>query len=266
MSIPRRILQTHRSPDILRELRQGWIDRRPGYEYRFFDDAGCLSFMREHRSDLLDVYESLPLAVQRADLFRYVAIHVLGGLYTDVDTECLAPLHAYVDLASDALVVCPEMTPDEFPAGAEHYMQFFVPPVQWLQWTFCAPPGHPALARMIERIVFTARRLSPGTLARLSRHMRFTLEFTGPMGFTHVVNEFLEGSRAGRVETLPRATWGLLREEQTDPRLRAQARVLHRFDSSWVPGREHHSAAARAVAPVAPESAARAPIRFSFRL
>jgi hypothetical protein len=264
MPIPRRILQTHRSPDILLDLRQGWIDHHPGYEYRFFDDAGCLAFMREHRPELVPVYEALPLAVQRADLFRYAAIHELGGLYTDVDTECLAPLHAYVDLASDALVVCPEMTPDEFPAGAEHYMQFFVPPVQWLQWTFCAPPGHPALARMIERIAFTTRRLSPATLARLSRHMRFTLEFTGPMGFTHVVNEFLEGSREGRVETLPRATWGLLREEQADPLRRAQARALHRFDSSWVPGREHRSAAAQAMA--APKPATHAPIRFSFRL
>ena len=110
MSIPRRIIQTHRSPDIGREWRESWIAHNPGYEYMFFTNDECRDFVAQHRPGLLPIYDKLPNFVQRVDLFRYLVVHELGGFYADVDTVCCAPLDSYVDLERDHLVGGMEMT------------------------------------------------------------------------------------------------------------------------------------------------------------
>lgn len=237
MSIPRRILQTQRDPAIQQALRQGWRDQHPDYEYLFFDDAQCRDLMVTHAPDFVATYDALPLPVQKADLFRYAAVHALGGLYVDVDTICRAPLHSYVDLDTDALVVCPEMLPADWPQGWAGYVQRFCVPHQIGQWAFCAPAGHPALALLLERIRFFVSRLGPSELLAASQHAFFTLELTGPRVFTHVMNEFLSGSREGAVTLLPRRTWGAWSwEHQVDP-LPDDIKLTHLFSSAWWPGK-----------------------------
>lgn len=237
MPIPRRILQTHRDDRLMRELRETWRDHHPDYDHRFFDDAACRDFVAARRPDVLASYDALPLPVQKADLFRYVAVHELGGLYTDVDTECRAPLHDYLDLSRDALVVCAEMRPSDWPAGVLQYAQLFCWPRQLGQWTFAAPAGHPALARMIERICWRVGQLTAAELAAASAFAPFTLELTGPRLFTQVVDEFLCASRVGEVIELDRLAWGAQPAEQADPRLAGLIRVRHRFAASWKPAR-----------------------------
>jgi mannosyltransferase OCH1-like enzyme len=236
MPIPRRIIQTHRDPAIQQELRQGWRERHPGYEYLFFDDADCRRFIGQQLPALLPTYDKLPLPVQKADLFRYAAVYTLGGVYADVDTECMAALHDYVDLSQDQFVVGIEMTPADFREGLQRYVQQYCSPHQILQWTFCAPPRHPALGALIERINFLVTGQSAQTLAHCSHEPRFTLELTGPILFTQVVNEFLSDRQTqGRVTVLPRLVWGSWLDEHRRPELASQIRVRHLFQGSWKP-------------------------------
>ncbi|MCJ0763295.1 glycosyltransferase family 32 protein [Variovorax terrae] len=237
MSIPRRIIQTHRNEDLGRAHRQSWIDQHPDYDYQFFDDARCHQFMAEHAPELLPTYDKLPLPVQKSDLFRYAAIHELGGIYTDVDTICCAPLHSYLDLDTDQLIAGMEMTPAHCAPGIQHYTTYYCSPFQVLQWTFAASPRHPALALVLQRIRFYVSQMSEAQLRDWSQALRFTLELTGPAVFTQVLNEFLTGTREGRVAVLPRMVWGAYPGEQTRPENVAQVKVRHLFDGSWRPDR-----------------------------
>ncbi|MGA0572608.1 glycosyltransferase family 32 protein [Variovorax sp. VNK109] len=238
MAVPRRIIQTQRDPSIQQELRQTWVAQHPGYEYLFFDDAQCHDLIATRLPHFLKTYDALPLPVQKADFFRYAAIHELGGLYVDVDTICRAPLHSYVDLSADAMVICPEMVPTEWPEGFGSYVRRFCIPQQFAQWAFCAPPGHPALALLLERIAYYVSRFSPQDLAGISQMDFFTLELTGPRVFTHVMNEFLSGSREGRIAELPRRTWGAWPWEHQAQTLPDDIKLTHLFSSAWWPSKQ----------------------------
>ncbi|MBP7565509.1 MAG: hypothetical protein KA795_05835 [Burkholderiaceae bacterium] len=245
MPIPRRIIQTQRDPAIQQDLRDGWMASHPDYEYLFFDDAACRDLVASAMPGLVAVYDALPLPVQRADLFRYVAVHELGGLYVDVDTVCRAPLHDYVDLSQEAMVVCPEMVPTDWPQGFAGYLQRFCIPHQLAQWAFCAPPGHPALAMLVDRIRYFVSRFSRTELQAASQHAFFTLELTGPRVFTHVMNEYLSGSRTGAMTMLPRRAWAAWPWEHQVSPLPGDIRLTHLFSSAWWPSKQAASARPR---------------------
>ena len=235
MPIPRRIIQTHRDATMEPYLRQSWIDHHPDYEYRFFDDADCRALIADRMPELLGTYDVLPLAVQKADLFRYIALHEMGGLYADVDTVCLAPLHSYVDLASEHLHVCPEMQPSRWPGGAEDYALHFCNPRQFLQWTLCSPPGHPLLADVIERIARLVAQYAPSELVLASENMRTTLQLTGPHLFSNMIEVYLhkEGA-AARLTLLPHLAWGAYPWEQCHPMFGPAIKVCHLFHGTWL--------------------------------
>ncbi|RZJ11374.1 MAG: hypothetical protein EOO54_21040 [Haliea sp.] len=233
MPIPRRIVQTHRSDRLHSQWRRTWVQHHPGFEHLFFDDAQCRAFIAEHSPDMLDTYDRLPLPVQKADLFRYAVIHELGGTYADVDTICCAPLDSYLDMTREHLVAGLEMAPGQFSGEPAQYVRQYCAPYQLLQWTFSAPPRHPALAVLLDRIRYLVGSMTPELLATYSRNSRFTLELTGPMLFTQVLNEFLSGTRPGSVTVLPRLAWGGWPAETARPELAAQVKVRHLFEGSW---------------------------------
>ena len=233
MSIPRRIIQTHRSPDIGREWRESWIAHNPGYEYMFFTNDECRDFVAQHRPGLLPIYDKLPNFVQRVDLFRYLVVHELGGFYADVDTVCCAPLDSYVDLERDHLVGGMEMTLAHYRHGTATYMENYTTPYQVLNWMFGAPKGHLALALLMQRIEFYVAQMSPQQLKDWSLTDRFTLELTGPMLWTHILNEFLAGTRQGEVTILSRLTWGSLPHEQNVAENLDLIKVRHLFEGEW---------------------------------
>ncbi len=93
--IPRIIHQTWKSRDLPADFQvyqQSWINHHPDWQYRFYDDNNCRSFVKESYPDLLDIYDNYPKQIQRIDMFRYLIIHTYGGLYADMDMECHKPL------------------------------------------------------------------------------------------------------------------------------------------------------------------------------
>lgn len=234
MAIPRRIVQTHRSSEIGAHHRETWRSHHPDFEYLFFDDDGCRAFIRRHLPALSPTYDRLPLPVQKADLFRYAVIHQLGGVYADVDTACRAPLHSYVDLERDHLVIGVEMTPDEHPGGIESYGRSYCFPVQYLQWTFAAPAGHPALGRVLQRIAAFVHDTPDRALRAWSdASPKFTLEMTGPIMFTQAIRELLAQPRVPAVTILHRHVWGAIPPEFRSAEILRSVKVAHLFAGSW---------------------------------
>ena len=78
----------------------------PEYEIQYFSDADCLSFIRTNFDpDVATAFESLKAGAFRADLFRYCALYVLGGVYSDITQQFNVPISTLVDRDYDRLVL-----------------------------------------------------------------------------------------------------------------------------------------------------------------
>src|SRR5277367_5502962 len=73
-------------------LRSRMIAQNPRWDHRFYTDADCRDLIRRAFPGLLATYDAYPTAIQRTDLFRVAAVCLFGGVYLDLDMDCLAPL------------------------------------------------------------------------------------------------------------------------------------------------------------------------------
>jgi hypothetical protein len=177
-AIPHHVWQTHTSQahmDANPVLRAGQASWRslPGYSYTFHDNAARDALVREHVPRLYPLYEGLPLEVMKADVWRYVAVYVHGGVYADADTTCVREPRALVDHPS-LLVTSPER-------GGTGY---------FCQWVFAASPRSPVLLRVIEEM---GRRLAAAgrlTGASFAAQPHIIHGLTGPAMFTDAVRGF----------------------------------------------------------------------------
>ena len=99
--IPKRIFQTWKSKTALPEnfayWRSTFIDKNPGYHFDLWDDADNRAFIAGHFKWFLPVYDNYPAEIYRADIIRYFYLYVFGGLYADLDTQCVKALDNVLD-------------------------------------------------------------------------------------------------------------------------------------------------------------------------
>ncbi|MDD3038885.1 glycosyltransferase family 32 protein [Bacteroides sp.] len=92
LKIPRIIHQTWKNEDILSpfdQLSQTWKEFLPDWEYILWTDEMNREFVCEHFPEFTEKYDAYPCNIQRADAIRYLLLKVYGGLYVDMDFECL---------------------------------------------------------------------------------------------------------------------------------------------------------------------------------
>ena len=92
MSIPRILHQMWRDealPERWQRFRETWLHFHPTWEHRLWTDASLREFVAAHYPDFLPVYEAYPLGIMRSDAGRYLLLQHFGGVYADLDTECL---------------------------------------------------------------------------------------------------------------------------------------------------------------------------------
>jgi inositol phosphorylceramide mannosyltransferase catalytic subunit len=95
MAIPKILHQTWKTYDVPEEwwdCVNSWKRHHPDWEYRLWTDVEGMAFVARHYPDFLAIYQGYPYAIQRADAIRYLVLHQLGGVYADIDYECLQPL------------------------------------------------------------------------------------------------------------------------------------------------------------------------------
>lgn len=98
--IPRTIHQTWRSHEVPPEWQaysSSWSTFNPGWARTLWTDDDCRSLVADVRPSLLALFDAYPLGIQRADAFRYVLLAAHGGLYVDLDFECLRPIGPLLD-------------------------------------------------------------------------------------------------------------------------------------------------------------------------
>lgn len=98
--IPKIIHQTWKTktiPHEFQEFQQTWIDAHPDWEYRLWTDADLEKFVHDNYNYLYPLYRSYRWPVQRVDVARYLIMEKIGGLYVDLDFECIRPFDPFME-------------------------------------------------------------------------------------------------------------------------------------------------------------------------
>lgn len=170
--IPKIVWQTYKDPydsltPYMYSAIETWKKLNPEYEYRYMDDKQAGEFvLQEFGQDWYDLFINLPVGVMRGDVWRYMIIYKYGGVYADLDTECLKPISSWM-LEDKSFIVCPENE------------------IHFCQWTFAAEAGHPILKKVLDLI---KERISNPKY----HEQHFVHSHTGPAVWTDGISISLE--------------------------------------------------------------------------
>jgi alpha 1,6-mannosyltransferase len=172
--IPKKIWQTYRTeyselPDYAKEAAETWINKNPEWEYNYLSDSDVLDFVKDNFGNKwLSIFNSCPVGVMKADIWRIMTLYVNGGIYTDLDTICHVPIDTWIKNIPNKRVIL----------NAEHEIHI-------QQWTFLSEDSHPLFSYMLENIeeAFHDPDYS---------NPHFVHAMTGPGIFTRSVLEFLD--------------------------------------------------------------------------
>lgn len=164
MAIPRILHQTWKTfevPEEWRDCVNSWKRLHPDWEYRLWTDDESEAFVARHYPDFLETFRNYPYNIQRADAIRYLVLHQLGGVYADLDYECLQPLDPLLSGHSAIIGLEPENHAASF--KVDHRL---------CNALMASEPGHPFMAAVI-------RHLQNATLGTVADYD--ILATTGPL-------------------------------------------------------------------------------------
>jgi hypothetical protein len=170
--IPKIIHQTWRDHNIPEPLEwpESWKRKNTEWDYKLWTDDDLSTLVRDHYPELEALYDSYPNPVQKADLGRYLILHHCGGIYADLDTECLSPLDA---IKGDTRVVLSEEPIEHHSHAHALGMTKFL-----FNGVMASPQGHPFWLHLIR------------VLLRCEHATAYVLESTGPLALTGAYNSF----------------------------------------------------------------------------
>ena len=94
--IPRLLHQTWKSKSDIPQNYAFWcssfLECNPGLERRLYDDRDNRVLLAESFPGLLPLYDAFPREIFRADFIRPVYLFQFGGVYADMDYQCLQSL------------------------------------------------------------------------------------------------------------------------------------------------------------------------------
>ena len=133
----------------------------------------CDKFMKNEMVELFgneiyEAYSKLPMAVMKADLWRYCIIYKYGGIYADADTICKCNPNMFT-VYNTKLVCTPE--------NEHSYL---------CQWCFAAPANSPILKSVIELSIERILEMPEIKGEHIIHHL------TGPALFSDGVENYLK--------------------------------------------------------------------------
>lgn len=173
MTIPKNIFQTHKSaqylktkPNILNAI-STWFKYSNEFNYFFYDDIKCDEFIKNNFDDkIYKAYSKLPIAVMKADLWRYCVVYKYGGIYADTDTIC--KVNPNIFLTDSLLTIVAE--------NEAHLCQ----------WVFSAPLNSPILKSIID---LSVDRILDMDIIKGEHIVHY---LTGPGVFTDGIEKYLK--------------------------------------------------------------------------
>ena len=106
--IPKKIFQTWKTrklPPRMYSAVQKIIKLNPDYDYYLFDDEDCKQYLQKHYGlEYLEAFDELIPGAFKADFWRYAVILKEGGVYIDIDFDCIKPLREVIH-EDDSLIL-----------------------------------------------------------------------------------------------------------------------------------------------------------------
>lgn len=189
--------------DELRGTEASWTGLHPLFVHEVIpddDQRRLIQYLYGSVPDVFEAYDSMPLPVMKADFFRYLVLLARGGIYSDIDTMALKPVHLWLpeglDRSTVGFMVGIEADPDR-PDWHEWYSRR----VQFCQWTIVSKPGHPILRDMVAYITETTLRMKKEGILKVGKMDKTIMEFTGPGAWTDAVFRYFNNPDYFKVQS-----------------------------------------------------------------
>jgi mannosyltransferase OCH1-like enzyme len=131
MQIPRIVHQLWKDGNVpvrWRDAVASVMRYHKGWEHRLWTDALIDDYVRTKHPRFYPVFAGMNRHIMRVDVFRYVLMHDIGGLYCDLDYEFVRPY----DYGEASVVL-----------SLEYDVAFGDPVDQVANYLFASTPGHP---------------------------------------------------------------------------------------------------------------------------
>ena len=206
-----------------RAFQQSWRTHNPAWEVMFWTDARARTFVATEYRWFLETYDAYPAPVMRADALRYFLLAHYGGVYADMDYECLRPLDEI--LRGRELILVRE--PDEHARIAEVRESG----LGWLlsNALMASVPGHAFWQHVVERLKDARGNGTP-------------LSATGPIFLTREWESFGGGGPAHVLDaellcpmTQTESRMGRWRDPAFREAVARRAWAVHHWSNTWVP-------------------------------
>jgi mannosyltransferase OCH1-like enzyme len=190
IKIPRTIIQTSTTAMVnfkLYSACMSLVDQNPDFEYIFMDNQDIDDFVVAHyHPPVVELFRSVIPGAYKADLFRYMYLHIYGGFYFDCKIIAKAPILSVITAQDGDLIVCKDR-----PYGALYNAVIF------------ARQGHPDLARALQESLSRLNELrASGTIDETNRLLcKYGIYgITGPALLWQVLSpQILEGTLLPRL-------------------------------------------------------------------
>ena len=183
MPIPKQIHQTFFKRTGLHpkieENMASLVANNPGWTYNFYTDDDCVDFIKQHYGqEMLDTYFKInpSYGAARSDLFRYLLIYAVGGVYLDIKSSVSVPLGKLTANTQYVLSHWADPLPGLFGKDGPDYGEF-------QQWHVIAAPKHPFLEAVIDKVV---KNIHDPANDKLHGKLG-VINLTGPIPYTRAI-------------------------------------------------------------------------------
>ena len=91
------VWSTEYVPQSMVDWIQSWPRRHPDWRYVFWTREHILTLIRITIPDFKTVYETQKTNLHKSDLTKFLILYKYGGLYADLEMECLRPVDEVID-------------------------------------------------------------------------------------------------------------------------------------------------------------------------
>lgn len=218
-SIPRLIHQTWRSHEIPEKWRawsESWLRLNPEWEHRLWTDDDNRALVAEHYRWFLPIYDGYLNKISRVDAARYFILDRHGGVYADMDFECLRPLDDLLE-GHELVLGCEPHAHIELALARQRGLERIVGNA-----FMASRPGHPFWAHVHHELVGAHRHAGP-------------LDATGPFFLTRAVDRAPDGVTVVAPEVLyPDVSPAAAEHLGARNGDRADAYAVHHWTGSWI--------------------------------
>jgi mannosyltransferase OCH1-like enzyme len=174
--IPQIIHQTWKTttvPEPFRAVMETWPQLNKEWDFRLWTDDMNRDLIARHFPHFLEIYDNYPLPIQRADAARYFILKVYGGVYVDIDFECIKPISELLENKECAIGLEPP----------EHCKRFNKDRILCNAF-MAAVPGHPFIDHVCQELI------SAVPVDHLRSKLYDVLETTGPFMLTEAFSRY----------------------------------------------------------------------------